>query len=80
MKNTVGLSENQIKQALKRYLITQGWNVETTRRTKHGLDVDATRVNEHWIITYNCDQSNNIAGSFASALGSAIHITDLPEF
>ena len=44
------LSENAIKEILERWLIAQGWKIKIAWGHEHGIDVDATKENNRWMI------------------------------
>jgi hypothetical protein len=44
------LSEDEIKKILKAWLSRQGWNVEIAWGKQHGIDIEAFRAKEHWVI------------------------------
>ena len=44
------LSEDQLKKILKAWLTRQGWNVEVAWGKQHGIDIEAFREQERWII------------------------------
>lgn len=45
-----GLSEDEIKQVVEKWLSDQGWEIKIAWGQKTGIDVDASRGNERWII------------------------------
>jgi len=48
--DVAGLSEDEIKKVLKVWLSEQGWNVKIAMGQTPGIDIDATRGKERWII------------------------------
>jgi hypothetical protein len=44
------LSEDDIKEFLEKWLIAQGWKVKIAWGRVHGIDVDAIKENERWVI------------------------------
>ena len=44
------LSEDEIKKVLEAWLSRQGWKVEIAWGKQHGIDIDAFRDQQHWII------------------------------
>jgi hypothetical protein len=48
--DVAGLSEDEIKKVLKVWLSEQGWSVKIAMGQAPGIDIDATRGNERWII------------------------------
>jgi hypothetical protein len=48
--NELGLSEDEIKKVLKELLESQGWTVQVAWSRTPGIDVDAKRGSERWII------------------------------
>jgi hypothetical protein len=44
------VSEKKIKQILEKYLAERGWTPEIDWSASHGIDVQARRGDEHWII------------------------------
>jgi len=45
-----GMSENEVKQALARWLEADGWTVEVAWGRTRGIDIDARRRGERWIV------------------------------
>jgi hypothetical protein len=48
--DAAGLSEDEIKKVLKVWLSEQGWSVKIAMGQARGIDIDATRGKERWII------------------------------
>ncbi|MFH1624906.1 MAG: MarR family transcriptional regulator [Pseudomonadota bacterium] len=48
--DVAGLSEDEIKKVLKVWLSEQGWNVKIAMGQVPGIDIDAIRGKERWII------------------------------
>jgi len=48
--NELGLSEDEIKKVLKEFLEVQGWAVQVAWGKTPGIDIDANRGLERWII------------------------------
>jgi len=44
------LSEDDIKKILEKWLFAQGWNVKVAWGRDHGIDVEATKGSQRWII------------------------------
>lgn len=44
------LSEDAIKGILEKWLVAQGWNVKVAWGHVHGIDIDAMKENERWVI------------------------------
>jgi hypothetical protein len=44
------LSEDAIKKFLEQWLVAQGWKVKVAWGHVHGIDVDAIKKNERWVI------------------------------
>jgi hypothetical protein len=44
------LSEDQIKYIINRYLEGSGWETQTAMGKAHGIDIDAIRDKERWVI------------------------------
>lgn len=44
------LSEDAIKGILEKWLIAQGWNVKVAWGHVHGIDIDAIKESERWVI------------------------------
>ncbi|WP_066071637.1 hypothetical protein [Neobacillus soli] len=49
-KHTDGLSEDEIKDIINKDLISKGWETQVAWAKTPGIDIDAFRVNERWII------------------------------
>ncbi|EID44023.1 MULTISPECIES: hypothetical protein [Anoxybacillaceae] len=45
-----GLSEDEIKEILNNYLISNGWNTQVAWGKSQGIDIDAFKGKERWII------------------------------
>jgi hypothetical protein len=45
-----GLSEDRVKEILEKWLSRDGWSVKVAWARARGVDIDATRNNERWLI------------------------------
>jgi hypothetical protein len=74
-------SEDRIKAVVGSWLKRQGWQVNVAWGNGHGIDIDARRGKESWIIeakgTGTTDQSR--ANSFLQILGEILQRMDSPE-
>ncbi len=52
-------SEDAIKEALEKWLISQGWKVKIAWGRDHGVDIDATKENQRWFIEVKGQGSRN---------------------
>jgi hypothetical protein len=66
-----GLSEDAIKRILEEWLIAQGWNVKVAWGHDRGIDIDARRAKERWVIEVKGQGSLNPmrANCFLGILG-----------
>jgi len=54
-----GLPEDEVKAILERYLNGSGWKTTVARGSEHGIDIDAFKDREHWVIEVKgCGSSN----------------------
>lgn len=51
--------EDAIKKVLENWLVTQGWEVKVAWGHDRGIDIDATRENQRWIIEVKGQGSRN---------------------
>lgn len=74
------LSEETIKQMLNDYLISQGWQTDVAWGGSHGIDIDARRGSERWIIEIKgCGSLNAMrVNYFLSVLGELLQRMDDP--
>jgi hypothetical protein len=74
-------SERQIKKALEGFLTSQGWNTEITWGSTHGIDIEAKRNSDRWIIEVKASESSNpmIVNSFVSVLGKILERMNDPK-
>ena len=81
MENIACLPEKRIKQILEVFLITQGWNTKIAWGFTHGIDIEAKRNTDRWIIEVGVSKLGNptIISSFVSVLGKILQRMDDPE-
>jgi hypothetical protein len=82
MENRVeDISEKRIKQVLDRYLTSRGWKTVIAWNEGHGIDIEAIRGMERWIIQVNsCNlMRSSILNAFLSVLGEVIQRMDDPD-
>jgi hypothetical protein len=89
-----GLSEDAIKQSIKKYLDKNNWVVDIAWGRRPGIDIDASRDGERWIIEVKGQGSRNAmrVNYFIAVLGEllqrmddsssrySIALPDLPQF
>lgn len=80
-ENTSLLSEEAVKKILNDYLIGQGWQTDVAWGGKHGIDIDARRNSERWIIEVKGSGSLNPmrVNYFISILGETLQRMDSPH-
>jgi len=69
-----GITEDDVKNALKSYLENGNWTCEIAWGTAKGVDITATKDNQHWIIEVKGEGSRTqMRGNyFLSALGEIL--------
>jgi len=86
--------EEEVKQHLERWLAFEGWEVEIAHLSDHGIDIDARRGEERWVIEVKGRGSRNEMrhNYFVNVLGQitqrmsdrdakySIAVPDLPQF
>ncbi|MDP2931337.1 MAG: hypothetical protein Q8O05_02420 [Chloroflexota bacterium] len=74
MKSNDCLPEKKIKQVLEGFLTSQGWNPEIAWGSTHGIDIEAKRNTDRWIIEVKVSEFSNpvIVNSFVSVLGEIL--------
>jgi hypothetical protein len=89
-----GLSEDEIKQSVKEYLEKSNWTTNIAWGRKPGIDIDASRGGERWIIEVKGYGSRNamrvnyflaVLGELLQRMGDSnakysIALPDLPQF
>lgn len=45
-----GLSEDEVKEKLKEHLEKEGWKTKVADGKKHGIDIEAIKGNQRWVI------------------------------
>ena len=70
----MGMSEDEVKQKLKEWLESNGWEVKVNWGHARGIDIDATRGEERWIIEAKGSGSRNEMKNnyFLGALGETL--------
>jgi hypothetical protein len=72
------LSEKRLKQILGGYLLSLGWILQIQWESKHGIDIEAKRGSQRWVIqvksSSNPTTKPNIV--FASVLGEIVQRID----
>ena len=78
--NASPLSEEAIKKILNDHLLGQGWQTDVAWGTTHGIDIDARRSSERWIIEVKGSGSLNPmrVNYFLSILGELLERMDDP--
>ena len=74
------ISEKKMKQILESYLIARGWETEIDWSSTHGIDIQAKRDLEKWIIEVKGSQPSNplYINYFLSVLGEILQRMDDP--
>ncbi len=74
MKGNDCLSEKKIKLALGSFLTSRGWNPQVAWGSARGIDVEAKRSTDRWIIEVKVLESSSsmIVNSFISVLGEIL--------
>lgn len=77
----VEISEKKIKQFLGKFLESNGWNFEIAWGTEPGVDIDARRGSERWIIQVKGSGAFQPAAlnNFLSVLGEIVQRMDDPN-
>lgn len=80
MINTDTLPERRTRQYLQSFLISQGWSLVLERSTNRGIDIEAKRNWERWVIRAMVWQPSPkmIAIAFASTLGETLQRMQYP--
>ena len=75
------LGEDEVKQALVRWLGCENWATSVAWGQQQGTDVEATRGNERWVIeAKGCGSRDQMRGNFFKiVLGDALRRMDDPE-
>lgn len=78
MDNGYHLSEKRIKLILGTFLALQGWSHEIAELKNSGIDIEAKRGKERWIIEINGAESLTpaVVSSFVSLLGKILQRMD----
>ncbi|MDR0550656.1 MAG: hypothetical protein LBG72_01415 [Spirochaetaceae bacterium] len=73
-----GLSEDEIKTSIKNYLEKENWTVQVSWGRNPGIDIDAHRGKEHWIIEVKGHGSRNPmrVNYFLAVLGELLQKMD----
>jgi hypothetical protein len=77
-KETPALSEDEVKKLVLKHLESGGWTAETAWGKQHGIDIDARRGKERWIIeAKGCGSRAPMrVNYFLSALGELLQRMD----
>ena len=80
MNTTLLRTEKKIKQVLEGYLNSQGWNAKIAWGSTHGIDIEANRGQDRWIIEVKGWENleDTMANSFAMVLGKILQRMDEP--
>ena len=72
------ISEKKIKEILNIYLTSAGWTTETSLSAGHGIDIEASRGNDRWVIQVKGTSAfrSMIVNNFLSALGEIFQRMD----
>jgi hypothetical protein len=75
------LSEDAVKEFLEKWLIAQGWKVKVAWGHVHGIDVEAIKNNERWVIEAKGQGSLNPmrVNYFLGILGETLQRMDDPN-
>ena len=75
------LGEDQVKTALVHWLSREGWSAEVAWGRQRGIDIEATRGGERWIIEVKgCGSRNAMrVNYFLAILGETLQRMDRPE-
>jgi len=78
MKHDSYLPERRIRSILDSFLTSQGWICEVAGTTNHGIDIEAKRGTERWVIETKSseDTTHDIINSFVSSLGEILQRMD----
>ena len=93
-ENEEQFSEDAIKEALKNWLNAKGWKAKIAWGRDHGVDIDATKENQRWLIEVKGQGSRNAmrVNYFLGILGEtlqrmedpnakySIALPDIPQF
>jgi hypothetical protein len=81
MKNLACLPERRIKQILEGFLTSQGWKPEVAWGFTYGIDIEAKRNTDRWIIVVKVSEPSNltIINSFVSVLGKILQRMNDPK-
>ncbi len=79
--NLEHLSEDAIKEFLEKWLIAQGWKVKVAWGHVHGIDIEAIKENERWVIEAKGQGSLNPmrVNYFLGILGETLQRMDDPN-
>ncbi len=68
------LQDKRVRQILENFLASERWNPEITAFSKRGVDIDARRNGERWVIRVKVAQcsGSEIVDFFVSVLGEAL--------
>jgi hypothetical protein len=80
-KNADDISEKRIKHILETYLASRGWKTEIAWNVNRGIDIEANRGPERWIIEVkgSCPYNPVYVNYFLSVLGEILQRMDDPE-
>lgn len=75
------LSEDQVKKSLENWLLKQGWSVKVAWARARGVDIEATKNGERWLIEVKGQGSLNAmrVNYFLSMLGELLQRMDDPK-
>jgi hypothetical protein len=78
MEMANSLPDKKIKQILEIFLISQGWHPEINWKPNHGIDIEAKRENQRWIIEVKSTSLlvQEPVNSFVSVLGKILQRMD----
>ena len=74
-RNPNPLEEDEVKDILQRHLESQDWEVKVRRGQTKGIDVEATRSTEHWVIEakgWASGKEQQQGNYFLAALGEVL--------
>ena len=76
------LSEDEVKNIIKQYLVRNGWNVEIAYGKTAGIDIDAKKEDKRWIIEVKgCGSRYQMRRNyFFSVLGDLLQRMNVEEF
>ncbi len=79
--HTADIAEKRIKQVLESYLTAQKWEPRISWSSGHGIDIDASRGDDRWIIEVKGAEDCNPAwvNLFLTVLGELLQRMDNPQ-